>query len=144
MNLENYTIKELEDLSNKIKDEIIDRKRRDVEINIGDIFIGKDLCNIYLLRVENLITTGNGIEIEAKLINVDFENHSIYTYDDDFEYPIVGYDRIPSHLCKVVDNLFSEILEDEKPMLLDKIKDINEKFFEKHEIRFRDLIERLR
>ena len=144
MNLENYTIKELEDLSNKIKDEIIDRKRRNVEINTGDIFIGKDLCNIYLFRVENLITTGNGIEIEAKLINVDFENHSIYTYDDDFEYPITGYDRIPSHLCKVVDNLFSEVLEDEKPMLLDKIKDINEKFFEKHEIRFRDLIERLK
>lgn len=144
MNLENYTIKELEDLSNKIKDEIIDRKRRDVEINTGDIFISKDLYNIYLLRVENLITTENGIEIEAKLINVDFENHSIYTYEEDFEYPIADYNRIPSHLCEVVDKLFSEILEDEKPMLLDKIRDINEKFFEKHKIKFRDLIERLK
>ena len=144
MNLENYTIKELEELFNKIKNEIIDRKRRDVEINIGDIFISKDLYNIYLLRVENLITTENGIEIEAKLINVDFEKHFIYTYEEDFEYPIEGYSRIPSHLCKVVDNLFSEILEDEKPMLLDKIRDINEKFFEKHKIKFRDLIERLR
>lgn len=144
MNLENYTIKELEDLSNKIKDEIIDRKRRNVEINIGDIFISKDLYNIYLLRVESLITTENGIEIEAKLINVDFENHSIYTYEEDFEYPIADYDRIPSHLYEVVDNLFSEILEDEKPMLLDKIRDINEKFFEKHKIKFRDLIERLK
>ena len=144
MNLENYTIKELEDLSNKIKDEIIDRKRRDVEINIGDIFISKDLYNIYLLRVESLITTENGIEIEAKLINVDFENRSIYTYEEDFEYPIADYNRIPSHLCEVVDNLFSEILEDEKPMLLDKIRDINEKFFEKHKIKFRDLIERLK
>ena len=96
------------------------------------------------MRVESLITTENGIEIEAKLINVDFENHSICTYEEDFEYPIVDYDRIPSDLYKVVDNLFSEILEDEKPMLLDKIKDINEKFFEKHKIKFRDLIERLR
>ena len=144
MNLRNYTIKELEDLSNKIKEEITDRKRGEVEINIGDIFISKDLYNIYLFRVENLITTENGIEIEAKLINVDFENHYIYTYEEDFEYPIAGYNRIPPHLCKVVDNLFSEILEDEKPMLLDKIRDINEKFFEKHETKFRDLIERLR